>query len=336
MALRLIECVAPANAEEHILEIVQKYAVVAQWSRQLADGRREVQILVDARETESILDELESYYAAGPDFRVLLTPVEATVPRPEEPEPEDLPTGEDEPPPPPDRISREELYAQAEAGVGTGRSYYLTVLLSSLVAAIGLVRSDTAVIIGAMVIAPLLGPNMALALATTLGDEKLARKAFVANVSGLGFAVLVSLAFGSFILLLGHDPTASESLLARATVGYADVILALASGCAGALAFTKNASGTLVGVMVAVALLPPAVSAVMLFVGGEFRLAGQAVLLFVTNVIGVNLSAVCTFLLSGIRPRTWWEADRARRASRRAITAWILLLAILVTILSLD
>jgi uncharacterized membrane protein len=76
--------------------------------------------------------------------------------------------------------------------------------LSSVVAAVGLLRNDLAVIIGAMVIAPLLGPNVALSLATTLGDTDLARQALRANLMGLTVALTLSVAVG---WLLPVDPS---------------------------------------------------------------------------------------------------------------------------------
>ena len=332
MSLRLIEIVAQPGSEERVRELIADDGDHVHWTRQLADGRQEIQVLIEAGRAEAILDRLESWYAHHPDFRMMVTPVEATIPRLEKPEADEAGT---KPPTKSHRISREELYADLAEGGGEDPAFLLTVFLSTLVAAIGLLRDDAAVIIGAMVIAPLLGPNMALALATTLGDKQLAARSLKANASGLGLAVLVAAVIGVFAQTMGFSPIEIPAVLARTGVGLTDLILALAAGCAGALAYTRGAAGTLVGVMVAVALLPPVVCTVMLLTAGEFALAGRAALLFVTNVIGVNLSAVSVFLAGGIRPRTWWEADRARRATRRAVTAWLVLLVILIVVFAL-
>jgi len=195
------------------------------------------------------------------------------------------------------------------------------------VAAIGLYRDSVAVIIGGMVIAPLLTPNMALSLATTLGDRDLARKSVLTNLSGLALAAAFSLLIGLVL------PVAENPEIARRTVAsVADAVLALAAGCAGALAFTAGAPAGLVGVMVAVSLLPPLVVAGLMAGAGRPGPAGGALLLLAMNVICVNLAGVATFLATGVRPRTWWEKDRARRASRRAVVAWSVLLALLVLI----
>ena len=128
------------------------------------------------------------------------------------------------------------------------------------------------------------------------------------------------------------DPTVGE-IAGRTEVGPGDVVLALASGAAGALAFTTGAPASLVGVMVAVALLPPLATVGLLLSSGNWSEASGAVVLLTTNVVCVNLAAVVTFLAQGIRPNTWWEAERARKSTHRAVLAWTLVLTVLVILI---
>jgi len=109
-----------------------------------------------------------------------------------------------------------------------------------------------------------------------------------------------------------------------------DIILAMASGAAGAISITMGVATALVGVMVAVALLPPLVTFGHLLGAGFLVEAEGALLLFLINLICVNLSGVVVFLAQGIRPRTWWEAEKARRSTWTAIGMWTILLIILV------
>lgn len=90
-----------------------------------------------------------------------------------------------------------------------------------------------------------------------------------------------------------------------------------------------------VGVMVAVALLPPLVSAGLLLGAGEIVLAGRAFLLPSTNVICVNLAGVAALLWQGVRPGKWWEAERSRKMTRLAWAVWITLLVVLIPLISL-
>ncbi|MFT7617703.1 MAG: putative hydrophobic protein (TIGR00341 family) [Planctomycetota bacterium] len=335
MALRIIEIIALETSRAGLEEIIEKHPTLDQWSRQLADGRRQLYVLLETKATEALLDDLETYHANEPGFRLLLQQVEATIPAVEvkKETPVDKLDADVSDKKVNDRISRHELYNNIAGGAKASSYFYLNIVIATVVAAIGLVRADTAIIIAAMVIAPLLGPNMALALATTLGDKELARNALWTNGKGLAVTVAASLVLSLVLLFIGEPVVNSTAIMSRTEVGIVDVLLALAAGAAGALAYTHNVAGNLVGVMVAVALLPPVLCTVLLATHGEFALAGRAFILFVTNVAGANLAAVSAFLLSGIRPRTWWEADRASRAARRAITAWAFVLALLLSIL---
>jgi uncharacterized hydrophobic protein (TIGR00341 family) len=227
------------------------------------------------------------------------------------------------------RISREELYQDILDVTQFSKVHLVMVILSTLVAAIGILRDNVAIIIGAMVIAPLLGLNVALSLATTLGDEKLGRTALKTTVVGILAALAVSVCLGIFIPL---DTTIHE-VASRTEVGFGDIALALASGTAGALSFTTGLSTALIGVMVAVALLPPLVTFGLLFGAGKISMAMSALLLFITNVVCVNLSGVATFLIQGVRPLPWWEATSAKQATQKAMLIWGILLVVLALLI---
>ena len=325
MALRLIEMVLREKDGGEVRELLKEHKVLEHRQVRLPDGEVLVRILLDAEQSEAVLDLLEKRYAGGEGNRVVILPVEATLPR-AEPEPAAAPG---QPPPeekPPERIGREELYEDIKDAARCSRVYLAMVVLSTIVAAVGLHHNSVAIIIGAMVIAPLLGPNMALALGTTLGDLSLLRRALLTSLAGIATAMVLSVIIG---VLVHVDPALPE-VASRTRVGLGDIAVALASGCAGALAFTTGVSATLIGVMVAVALLPPLVTFGLLLGGGHPALAMGALSLFLMNLICVNLAGVTTFLVQGIHPATWWEKDRAAKATRIAIGLWVALLAALV------
>lgn len=323
MALRLIEAHLPAGANEELDALVEALGPVDAWSTG-GEGGVLARILIDAEETESATDRLAERFGGGEGFRVVVHAVEATLPRVEQDEegPDEKPVGFWSRP---GRISREELYADLSEGSRLHPLFLVAVALSTIVAAVGLMRSDVAVIIGAMVIAPLLGPNMGLALAATLGDRDLAARAFRAGMAGLVLALVLSSAIGAVF----HVDPASTELAVRTRIGFADVAVALAAGAAGSLAYTSALPSAVIGVMVAVALVPPLV-ATGLFVGsGHPSMAFRSGLLVVTNVTCVNLAGVAMFLAQKVRPRTWWDAERARRATRLAIASWLFALGLL-------
>ena len=332
MAQRLIELVLPEESQDRFRQLTDDQPTIEVWEDILADGRLQMKILVPVEQSEAVLDLLEKNFRHMQGFKLILMPVLATIPRPESNEiPVNL-TGdgnEQEKPPAANRVSREELYAEVADTAKLSTIFSIMVVLSSMVAAVGIIQSNVAVIIGAMIIAPLLGPNVALSLATTLGDSKLAGAALKTLLIGIFIALIFSVLAG--IVLQVHPE--SPELAARTRVGLSDIVLALASGSAGVLSFTTGLSTTLVGVMVAVAMLPPLVSMGLLLGAGYLGLAWNATLLFLVNVICVNLAGVITFLGQGIRPLSWWEIDKARLATRRAIILWTLLLAALAALI---
>jgi uncharacterized hydrophobic protein (TIGR00341 family) len=335
MALRLIEMVLREKDGDDVRALLDGCKVLEHRQIRSADGEVLVRILLDAEQSEKVLDLLEKRYTGGEGNRVVILPVEATLPRAQaEPEPETQPATSEPPPPeekPPERIGREELYEDIKNGARLSRVYMSMVALSTLVAAIGLNHNSVAVIIGAMVIAPLLGPNVALSLGITLGDLSLLRQGLLTALAGIAAALVLSVIIG---VLLEVDPTLSE-MASRTRVGLGDIVVALASGSAGALAFTTGVSATLIGVMVAVALLPPLVTSGLLLGGGHPALATGAFSLFLVNLICVNLAGVTTFVLQGIKPTSWWEKDQAVKATRIAIALSVVLLAVLVAIILL-
>jgi uncharacterized hydrophobic protein (TIGR00341 family) len=339
MSLRLVKIVVPRESEAGVLTLLSEEKVRVIAVEHLATSEAMVEALVDLGSTERVLDALEEGFGYLQGFRAVLIAVEATIPRPSV-DPlldEDDAAGagaesaaaEIEPATSISRIYREELYATLSAAANWTRVHQATIVLSTIVAAVGLIQSSTAVIIGAMVIAPLLGPNMALALGTTFGDTALIGRALRTGLGGL----LMGLILAVVVALIAQPDLGVHEIAMRTEVGLADVALALASGAAGALAFTSGAPAALIGVMVAVALMPPLVVLGMTAAALDFELARGAGLLLVTNVICVNLAAMLTFRAQGLNPRSWWENARAQRSMTAATIIWTVLLAALVTII---
>lgn len=277
-----------------------------------------LRVLVDQDEAEAVMDDLEGHLGKSKDFRVVVVEVEATLPR--DPEAEKASDPHWRP-----RISREELYDDLRRGVNLDVVFIALAVLSAVVATLGLIRDSVAVVIGAMVIAPLLGPNMALSLATTLADPALAKRALKTGISGIGLSFAVAWGLGA---LLDVDPSGSQ-IAARTDVDFFDLGIAFAAGMAGALAVTTGLPAGVLGVMVAVALLPPLMVAGLLFGSGDWSEGTRAIALLGMNLIAINLAGVGTFLAQGIRPHRWWEAKRARMATIWAIATWSALLVAL-------
>jgi len=281
------------------------------------DGMQSMRLLVADDKIQSVLDSLQKILHTQPSARVVVLPVEIVLPIPSEQERKEEDAAVE---------AREALYEEVEKNARLDLNFGILVVLSTIVAAIGLIENNVAVVIGAMVIAPLLGPNLAFGLGTALGDISLMRKSALTTSAGIVMAVVLSVAIGMF----WPFDVSSPELVARTNVGLDSVALALASGAAAALSLTTGLSSVLVGVMVAVALLPPAVALGIMLGFGNFNLAFGAGLLLAINVVCVNLAIKVVFFFKGIRPRTWWAKKKAKRAMVIYILAWVATLMILV------
>jgi uncharacterized hydrophobic protein (TIGR00341 family) len=324
MALRIIEAHVPADISEDALEILREFSHES-WAQ--AGGRfgAVAFAVLGAQRTGEALDRLHERLADRGALFVLVQPLDGVLPRPHASSlsNERVATRSAA------AVSREEVYASIADTAQFNRGYVALVILASVVAGIGLSRDNTAAVIGAMVVAPLLGPNMALALGMVLGDGSLVRRALITNGLGLALCFASSSVLG---LALHVDPTSAE-LAMRAQVSIWDLVLALAAGCAGALAYTTGVPTYLTGVMVAVALLPPAVASGMLLAQGQLAGAFAALLLVGGNVTALTLAAMLTFLWRGMRPRNWWQEERARRSARLGVVIYIALLSGLVVLI---
>ncbi len=334
MPHRLLQAVLPEPLSPQALEELAEKQVLSHWQSPTLEGHVIFNAVVEAGGAEALSDWLKQRYSHDETFRENLFPLEATIPLPEVKPPE-TPVGteseeEAEPlPPVPLRISRDELMADLKDSTQVTRVYLMLAFISAIVAAGGVLKDNAAIVIGAMVIAPLLGPNVALCLATTLADIDLARTALKANVLGVTVALIPSILLG-LVVDVSLD---SSEIASRTQVGLADLAIAIASGAAGVLAFTTGLSSALIGVMVSVALMPPLVTFGLLIGSGQLGPAAGALLLLASNIICVNLTGILMFYLQGVRPQNWWDAKRAAQATRISVVLWLCLLGILIGVI---
>ncbi len=284
------------------------------------DGRQSVRILTAPECRQQLLDALQARLGSSEESRILVYPLELALPRSEEGDSGSKQSAV---------TTREELYDEIHKGARLNGTFLLLVFLSTIVAAIGLLENNPAVIIGAMVIAPLLGPNLALALGTALGDTKLMWQAFKTGSSGLITALILSIAIGK----LWPSEQFSHEVLSRTDAGLDTIALAFASGAAAVISLTTGLSSILVGVMVAVALLPPTAVIGMMIGQGEWQLAYGAAILLAINIVSVNLAAKLVFFFKGVKPRTWLEKQQARQSMKSYILIWVLSLILLVAMI---
>jgi len=320
MSQRIIQIVTEDRLANQLEEMVRNLEVIDLWeSRDEKNHRISYSLLVPLNRSQTILDALNTTFGHHESTRLLVLPVSAALPNVEEQVPEKKEKGvfNDS-----SAVSREELYDSVVGGTQLDKTFIFLILLSTVVASIGLLENNVAVMIASMVIAPMLGPNLAFALATTLGDIELMKRAVKTNLTG----ILLCLVLAYLIGLLWPYGFHSTELLMRTDVDYDGVILALASGAAAVLSLSSGLSSVLVGVMVAVALLLPVTAMGLTLGAGSYKLAAGAGLLFMVNIVCVNLAANIVFVLKGIRPRRWFEQQKAHRSVFWQLLFWFVLL----------
>lgn len=218
-----------------------------------------------------------------------------------------------------DRIAREELLARAQDLAPNTVNYSILTTISIVIATAGLLLDSPAVVVGSMVIAPLIGPAMATSVGTVIDDSDLTRRGVKLQVIGfaLGIAAATVFAFLIRTLLLvppGLDIFAVDEIAERIAPGFLTLVIALGAGVAGAMSLRSGVSAALVGVMIAVALVPPtAVIGIGIAWGLPVVVLGSTVLVMV-NALSINLAALLTFWYSGYRPSRWFREDEARSA----------------------
>ena len=176
MSLRLIEIVLPPGYLNVAEGLIREQNPIDLWDEEITQGRIRIKVLIPTEQTEQLMDTLEKRFYKIDGFRMVLFAVEASIPRPEKEEKSHKKSGEskiEKSGKIGTRLPREELHSDVEKMIEFSWIYIVLIVLSSVVAAVGLLRNNVVFIIGAMVIAPVLGPNVALSLGTTLGDGDL-------------------------------------------------------------------------------------------------------------------------------------------------------------------
>ena len=261
MPAKLIEVFAAPGHMDTMAAIAQRFEALNFWKEPADSNATEAcRIMVRPEKQQELIDQLQSALTGAESWRITIMPIEATIPELEQTEQAKRS---------PEQVTREELYAEIERGARIDSTFLQLVILSTIVAAIGLLQDNVAIVIGGMLIAPLLGPNVAMAFGSTLGDWELISRGAAANAAGIALSIICA---AGVSLLLPVDSAGAE-LVTQTRLGYESIILALASGAAGALSLTTRVPSTLVGVMVAVALLPSAVAFGYMLGIGELTMA---------------------------------------------------------------
>lgn len=206
--------------------------------------------------------------------------------------------------------------------------YALMLVMGCLIALLGLLVNSPAVIIGAMLISPLMGPILSCGLALTVADLALGRKALRNAVLSVAEVVIIA-TLATWISPL-KEPTAE--ILARTSPNLMDLLIAFFSGVAGTVALCGRKGGLTIipGVAIATAVMPPLATVGYGLATRQWSMAGGAAMLFFTNFMAIMISANAVFLLVGFRPPRHHLKDGGIFLRHRVLWAWLVVLVLSV------
>ena len=201
---------------------------------------------------------------------------------------------------------REEIIEYIRKASTPGFDYFFLVILSGGIATIGLINDSPAVIIGAMLVAPLMSPILGVGLGSITGDGLLTRDSAASLIRGALLSILLSILITLFNIYLPFVPSLIEipgEILARTQPTPNDLMIALAGGLAAAYSLSQpHLSAALPGVAIATALMPPLSTIGIGMALGRWEIAGGAALLFLTNAVTIAFAAILIFFLEGFVP----------------------------------
>lgn len=167
------------------------------------------------------------------------------------------------------------------------QKFLLLILLSSAIATLGLLQSSAAVVIGAMLVSPLMGPIMGVGFGLATLESNLIKRSLVTIAAGMAVAILVAM----IVIWLSPIQDVTAELRARTQPTLLDLGVAVVGGIAGVYAIMRKLSGVMVGVAIATALVPPLSTVGFGLVTGRFDFAMGAALLFLTNTLAIAFAA---------------------------------------------
>ncbi|KTG07725.1 hypothetical protein AUR64_02470 [Haloprofundus marisrubri] len=327
----------PTDSREAVVGILDARELAFTMTQEVSQREYDLVISVPV-ETDAVEDLLDAFRSVGVERNgfAVISDVEAVLSDELTDEKEDEPNKQNERLIQTDRISRDELRAQAAEMAAVTPNYVIFTVISAVVAGAGLLADSAAVVVGSMVIAPLLGPAVGASVGSIVNDDDLFRTGVKAQLLGLGLAVFSATLFAfaaKYTVMPNTDIRSLSEVAARVNPGALSLVVALGSGAAGALSLSAGASAPLVGVMIAAALIPPAAAVGLGVAYADSVLVISAGILVLVNVLSINFASLGVLWVRGYRPDHWFEQETARRITLQRIGVLVVGIAVLSSFL---
>jgi uncharacterized hydrophobic protein (TIGR00271 family) len=206
-------------------------------------------------------------------------------------------------------------YETIIAGSRSSTEYYMLLIFSCIIALFGLYENSPAVIIGAMIVAPLIGPIMGFSAGVLWGDIKNIFGAILTLIKGVVLVLIITTVL-SYLL---PGLAVNSEISSRAHPGFYDLVIAIACGAIGAYgAINKKVSGSLTGIAISVALLPPLCTVGIGMGLVQPEIITGAALLFAINLLGISFGSIFIFYIAGLHPGSF-DKEEISHVQKRAL-----------------
>jgi uncharacterized hydrophobic protein (TIGR00341 family) len=299
--MRLVQVVVPDEKRDEIVSVLRDRELGVSTTKETSgkDDRTLVSFVVPADAVEHILDDLADAGLEDDWYIVSIETEFASYSEVDEVQDQWAKT--------PNRIAPRTLRSKAKDMRLNTRSYLWMMTLSTVIATAGLLIGSPAIVVGSMVLAPIVSPMLTASIGLVRDDQRMVFDSIRMQAIGLGLAVVGAVLFSLLLKAVFAVPMELavgnvELVAIRFSPGILSVVVGLAAGAAGAFSLATKGQVTIVGVMVAAALIPTAAAAGIGFAWGRPAVGTGAVVLLVMTIVAVNLGAFLTFKYLGYEP----------------------------------
>jgi len=199
------------------------------------------------------------------------------------------------------RVSVEEIESTLKEGMQLNLNYYIFIIIAAFIAGTGLILNSTAIIIGAMIISPLMGPILGVSYGMISKNYLLVKKGILGQILGILIAIGIGIVLASLAFLIYGSPSLTYEMQNRNFPTIFDLIVSIGAGLAVGFAITGRIQSSLVGIAIAVSLMPPAVNVGITLIYGNVLLSFGSFILLMSNIIAINLTALMVFKIKKIK-----------------------------------
>jgi len=314
--MKQIQVTVPAGEGNDIVKSLDEVVSPSQITHVKGSDFSLIIITVSPNRTGIVLDQLIELGVGRVKGRISISDIDATIPRLRHRKQDRFLR----------RISIEELEDNVSNLTKMNFNYISWMILSSILAALGLVGDDNVTLIASMIISPLMGPLVALAFGAVTSNQKILREGVITASVGILITIVVGVLVGSFFRITLNEP--SSFIVARGEPNIVNLVIAIASGLTAGICFVSGTSLALVGVAAAAALLPVSVNIGIALVLAEWQIALGSLVLFITNVVCVVLGCMVVFWIRKVEPPQLVKKVKAKRSLRNQIIAFVLILLV--------